>query len=233
MSWRQTGISAACLAVIVGFANLLSAQNKSRFEVLSRDDTGGLRITVVRDNQLSSCFAVFMVESPVPPPAPQVDLTPSPAELARQEVILRIRDAAAKRDAEMYDLNTEFERRAGRPYNSVTSLNNTYAVDPVLLGKYQQTLQTINEQYEDTLRSLVPGTYPWAAAVPGMRTGGLENSAGAMDLALLNPDPSATTRTMSNQFASIDNALRQLIAAPRLAASGPFPCSNTDTQKRR
>ena len=60
-----------CLAAIVGLTASLSAQNRNRFEILSRDSMsdGGLRITVVRDNQLSSCFAVFMVESPVPPPA--------------------------------------------------------------------------------------------------------------------------------------------------------------------
>jgi hypothetical protein len=40
-------------------------------------------------------------------------------------------------------------------------------------------------------------------------------------------------RTITNQFARIDDTLKRLIAAPRLAASGPFPCSNADTQKRR
>jgi hypothetical protein len=232
MSRRLTCAAAACLAAIVGFATSLSAQNKSRFEILSRDDAGGLRITVVRDTQLSSCFAVFMVESPVPPPAPQVDLTPTPAELARQEVILQIRDAAARRDQQLYELNTEFERRAGRPYDSLLN-DPTYAVDPVLLGNYQQNYQKINQQYENVLLSVVPGSYPYAAAVPGMRTGGLEDASSALRLALANPDPSAAMKTMSNQFASIDNALRQLIAAPRLAASGPFPCNNAETPKRR
>jgi hypothetical protein len=80
---------------------------------------------------------------------------------------------------------------------------------------------------------VVPGTYPYAAPVPGMRTGGLEDAASVMRLALLNPDPTATARTMSNQLARIDDALRRLSAAPRLTASGPFPCANNDTQKRR
>jgi hypothetical protein len=230
MSWRLTCIPAACLAAIVSLATSLSAQN--RFQIISQDDAGGLRITVVRDTQLSSCFAVFSMESAVPPAVAEVVPPPGPAELARQDAILRIRDAAATRDQQLYDLNTEFERRAGRSYNSLTSLNNTYAVDPVLLGAYQQNLQKINEQYENTLRSVVPGTMPWAAAVPGMRTGGLEDAAGVMNLALLNPDPSGTARTLSNQIAQIDDALRRLNAAPRLAASGPFPCANTEAPRR-
>ena len=230
MSWRP--LTAACLAAIVGFAASLSAQN--RFQVLSREAmSDGLQITVVRDNQLSSCFAVFSMESPTPSQVAEVVQPPSPAELARQQAILHIRDAAERRDRQMYELNTEFERRAGRSYNALTSLNNTYAVDPVLLGAYRDNLQKINEEYEDTLRSVIPGTYPWAAAVPGTRTGGLENSAGAMSLALLNPDPTAAMRTMSEQVARIDDTLRRLIAAPRLAASGPFPCNNAETPKRK
>lgn len=236
MSRRRPCFTAVCFAAIVGFATSLSAQNKSRFEVLSQDSMtgpGGFRITVVRDNQLSSCFAVFSMESDVPPAVAEVVPPPGPAELARQDAILRIRDAAARRDQQLYELNTEFERRAGRSYNALTSLNNTYAVDPVLLGAYQQNMQKINEQYENALRSVVPGTFPWAAAVPGMRTGGLEDSASVMNLALLNPDPSANARTLSNQIARLDEALRRLTAAPRLAASGPFPCNNADTPKRR
>ena len=66
-----------------------------------------------------------------------------------------------------------------------------------------------------------------------MRTGGLEDAASVMNLALLNPDPSANARTVSNQIARIEYALGQLANAPRLAASGPFPCNNADTPKRR
>src|SRR5215472_2499577 len=234
MSRRLPRISAACFAAIVGFTTSLSAQN--RFQVVSQDamnDAGGLRVTVVRDTQLGSCFAVFSMDSggAPPPPVAEVVPPPSPAELARQEAILRIRDAAATRDAQLYDLNREFERRAGRSYNSLTSLNNTYAVDPVLLGAYQQNLQKINEQYENTLRSIVPGTFPWAAPVPGMRTGGLEDAASVMNLALLNPDPSANSRTMSNQIARTKTALNQRPTARRLAASERSPARNAKTKK--
>jgi hypothetical protein len=235
MSTRLSGTAAVCLAAIVGFTASLSAQNRNRFEILSRDsmnDAGGLRITIIRDNQLSACFAVFMVEPPTPPPAPQVDFTPSPAELARQDTILQIRYAAERRDRQLAQLNAEFTRRAGRPYDSITS-TSTYAVDPVLLGNYQQDLQKINQEYENVLLSLAPGTYPYAAPVPGMRTGGVTDASSALRLALLDPDPNAATRAMSNQFTSIENTLRQLIAAPRLAASGPFPCSNAAPAKPR
>jgi hypothetical protein len=48
-----------------------------------------------------------------------------------------------------------------------------------------------------------------------------------MRLALLDPNPTETMRAITDQFARIDNTLKRLIAAPRLAASGPFPCGNT------
>jgi hypothetical protein len=105
-------------------------------------------------------------------------------------------------------------------------------VDPVLLGKYQQDMQRINQQYENVLLSVVPGSYAYAAPVPGMKTGGVD-AASALRLAMLDPNPSATTRTMTNQFARIDEALRRLSEAPRLAASGPFPCNNAETPKRK
>ena len=233
MSRRLFGTAAVCLAAIVGTTISLFAQNKNRFEILSRDsmNDGGLRITVVRDNQLSSCFAVFMVESPVPPPAPQADWTPTPAELARQDAILQLRYAAERRDRQLAQLNADFTRRAGRPYDSITS-TSTYAVDPVLLGNYQQDYQKINQEYENAVISLVPGSVPFAVPTPGMRAGGTDPASVAR-LALLDPDPNASLRAMSNQFASIDNALRQLIAAPRLAASGPFPCSNAPSKPRQ
>jgi hypothetical protein len=231
MSTRPPCITAACLAAIVSFATTLSAQ--SRFQIVSQDgmnDAGGLRITVVRDTQLSSCFAVFSVESPVPPPVTEVVAPPSPAELARQEAIVRMGEAAVRRNQQLADLNAEFERRAGRPYTSLTS-NSTYAVDPVLLGNYQQDLQRINQEYENVMLSVVPGTFPYATAVPGMRSGGLEDASSTLRLALLDPNPTETMRTITNQFARIDDVLRRLIAAPRLAASGPFPCGNTAKPK--
>jgi hypothetical protein len=87
---------------------------------------------------------VFSVESPVPPPVAEVIGPPSPGELARQEAIQRMGEAAVRRNYQLADLNAEFERRTGRPYSSLTS-NSTYAVDPVLLGNYQQDLQKINQ----------------------------------------------------------------------------------------
>ena len=229
---RPRSLAAACLAVIVGFSTFLSAQ--SRFQVLSQDsmnDAGGLRVTVIRDTQLSSCFVVFSTESPVTPPVPELYTPPSPGEVARQEAIQRMGQAAIRRNQQLADLNANFERRAGIPYTAWTS-NTTYAVDPVLLGNYQQDLQRINQEYENVLLSIVPGTYPYAAPVPGMRTGGLEDAASALRLALLDPNPTETMRTITNQFARIDDALKRLNAAPRLAATGPIPCSSAEAPKR-
>lgn len=226
MSRRPPCIPAACLAAIVGFAIPLFAQN--RFQVLTRDsmaDASGLRITVVRDNQLSSCFALFTVESPAQPPAPEVVAPPSPAEVARQEAAQRVRYAAERRDLQLAALNAEFQRKAGRPYDSLWS-NSNYAVDPVLLGNYEQDRRKINLEFENVLLTEIPGSYPYATPYPGMRTGGFQGAATSTLNAMLDPEPSSTMKAINGQFARIDEALRRLAEAPRLGVSGPFPCSN-------
>ena len=182
------------------------------------NDAGGLRITVVRDTQLSSCFAVFSVESPVPPPVAEVIVPPSPGELARQEAILRMGEAAVRRNQQLADLNAEFERRTGRPYSSLTS-NSTYAVDPVLLGNYQQDLQKINQEYQNVMLSIVPGTFPYAAACSrheNRRIGrrGQRDEAGAAR--------SKSDRDDENDHESIRENRRHAEAADRRAAARGF-----------
>jgi hypothetical protein len=188
-------------------------------------DASGLRITVVRDNQLSSCFALFTVESPAQPPAPEVVAPPSPAEVARQEAAQRVRYAAERRDLQLAALNAEFQRKAGRPYDSLWS-NSNYAVDPVLLGNYEQDRRKINLEFENVLLTEIPGSYPYATPYPGMRTGGFQGAATSTLNAMLDPEPSSTMKAINGQFARIDEALRRLAEAPRLGVSGPFPCSN-------
>lgn len=195
-------------------------------------DAAGLRITVVRDNQLSSCFALFTLDPPATPPAPEIVTPPSPADAARQRSIERIREAADRRDLQLSELNAEFTRRAGRPYDSLTS-NANYAVDPVLLGNYEQDRRKINEAYEDALRTEIPGSYPYAVPYPGMRTGAWEDAANAIRRAVVDPDPASAMKTMAGQFARIDEALRRLNEAPRLAVSGPFACGSPTPPARR
>jgi hypothetical protein len=224
---------ALCLAATAGLAAPLFAQ--SRFELLSRDaltDASGLRIVVVRDNQLSSCFALFTMDPPAAPPPAEVVVTPSPADIARQQSIERIRRAAEKRDLQLAALNAEFTKRAGRPYDSLTS-NANYAVDPVLIGNYEQDRRRINEAYDNVLWSEIPGSYPYAVPYPGMRTGGWEDAANAVRRAMVDPDPSSAMKTMATQFARIDEALRRLNEVPRLAVSGPFACNGNIPPPRR
>jgi len=129
-------------------------------------------------------------------------------------------------------LGPEFTKRAGRPYDTLTS-NANYAVDPVLLGNYEQDRHKINESYENVLRTEIPGSYPYAVPIPGMRTGGWEDAANAIRRAMLDPDPSSAMKTIASQFARIDEALRRLSEVPRLAVSGPFACGGTVPPPRR
>src|SRR5512138_1546936 len=121
MLTRSPWIGAACLAATAGLAAPLSSPvfAQSRFELMSRyviGDAAGLRIMVVRDNQLSSCFALFTMDPPAAPQPPEVVAAPDPADAARQQSIQRIRSAAERRDIQLADLNAAFTKRTGRPY---------------------------------------------------------------------------------------------------------------------
>lgn len=213
MSARST-LAAACIVTVFFSGTALSAQ--ARFRVLAQNAIGevsGLRIVTIRDNQLSACYTLFIMEPSAPLDAMPV---PMPVDDVTAQSVQRIRDAAEARDRQLVELRARASRAA--PWDSVAA------------ARYEAERQKIEDAYEQVLRAEIPGSYPWATPVPGMRAGGWEDAANAMRRAIVDPDPTSAMKTATVQFARLDALLRRLIEAPRLAAAGPFTCDAEATK---
>lgn len=65
MSTQSTYASAMSLSALCMLLAALPVQAQARFQVLTQDgiaEVSGLRIATIRDNQLSACFTLFIME---------------------------------------------------------------------------------------------------------------------------------------------------------------------------
>jgi hypothetical protein len=216
-----------CGALLLMSASL-SAQ--SRFQALKQDtiaEVAGLRIITVRDTLLNSCYTLFMMEAL--PPA-DTGAPPAPIDDARQQSIQRLRDAGARHDREVGQLKAQFEAKTGLTPEmarvpGIAVAKNVSLAD--YLVRYEVERTKVDGEYESVLRAEIPGSLPGASSTPGMKTGAWEDLAEATRRAVANPDP-GTMKTLADPV-GLNNQLaswfQHLSEAPRLAASGPVPCS--------
>jgi hypothetical protein len=200
-------VAAGAIALVCAAA--ASAQN--HFAVAGQTTipgVSGLRIVTVRDTDMSMCYTLFIVETQAPPAEATTATVPA---VDTSAVVQRVRAAATRRDQAINALNQETQASS--------------ALDPTVAARYQAARRKIEDEYEQALRAEIPGSYPWASAVPGVRSGGWEDPANATRRALLDPDPSSTMKTLVEQFGRLESLLIQLIEAPRVAVSGPSRCS--------
>lgn len=203
MAMRPACIVAACVAALWASETTLSAQ--TRFEILGQDtmtNVSGLRIVTIRDNQLSACYTLFVMQSSVAP-AEEAVAAPTPADEAIRQSVQRIREAADKRDRQVAELM------------STTSTP----------GQFETARVKIEEEYERALMAELPGSHPWASALPGVKSGAPEDSASAIRRAMLDPDPTSSMKAMADRLARLEDLLTRLIEEPRLAVSGPVACA--------
>src|SRR5262245_15201701 len=150
---------------VVGVAALLvwsigarsDAAPQSRFELLGQEPVAavaGLNVYTIRDSVTAGCYTLFVLDSDQSP-------RPSPAEAAVTEVLTpeqlesvrvadQLRDAIAVRNRSIEDLRSR----------STSMWVNQYET---------QRLQ-IDSDYEQTVRSLLPGLHPSATVSPGWPT---------------------------------------------------------------
>ena len=204
MPLRSNRLAASvCGTALLVYASAAPAQD--RFAVQAQSSipgVAGLRIVTIVDAERSTCYTLFIVESQAPPPDPAGASTATPETNA---VVERIREAASRRDRAIAALNQQTQ--------TASSLDATAA------AKYEAARRKIEDDYEQVLRTEIPGSYSWASAVPGVRSGGWEDPAAATRRALLDPDPSSTTKTLVERFARLESLLVQLIEAPRVAVA--------------
>lgn len=215
MSIRSGCIVAAWVLALSLWVTGVAAQE--RFGVVAQNavaPVSGLRIVTIRDNQRAECYTLFILEPPAgaavaPVPALDDEVT---------ESVRRVREAAENRDRQLADLKARTAKRPAFPLDSA---------EPARW--YEIERRKIDEQYEQVLRAETAATYPWASSFPGTRSGGWEDSANAIRRGVVDPDPTSTMKTMMDHLVRIDELLRKLADAPRLAASGPNRCEESAT----
>ena len=70
----------------------------------------------------------------------------------------------------------------------------------------------------------IPERWPWASALPGVRSGGQGDGVIAPPRSDIDPDPSSVRHTFESEFAQEVELLRRVIETPQITSSGPFAC---------
>jgi hypothetical protein len=193
-------IAMLCAAMLAAPA----VRAQGRFQIESRDvlSQSSLVIYTIRDNQLSTCYTLFVVE---PPPAPVQSVTDSPASNNAEK-------ARAARDEQLAALKVRVDARA--PSDRVS-----HAIDD------QAAAKKIEDEFNQAiLGAPVMGTQPWAVPLPGMQTSDTQYPADSMRRASVDP---TTGRVAADDSRRFEQVLIQAAQAPRIAATGPVPCKPT------
>jgi len=213
-------LSLRIIAVVIGLTTSLSiASAQTRVELLTRETipgVDGLQMLTIRDNQLSVCYMLFILQPTVSPalPAPTAVQTDS-----TQQSVQRVREAAERHDRQVGELKKRFQAQTGRPYEMWPPTTTTGWYDAST--NYESDRKKIDDEYEHVLRTEMPGSYPWSVLTPGMRTGGWEDAAEAMRRSITNPDPRPFADSLNTQLGFL---FQRLAEAPRMTVSGPVPC---------
>jgi hypothetical protein len=200
---RVAKISAGLLVL---FGTVVNAQNT--LDVVAQGPVSGisgLRAITIRDNQLSACYTLFILEQ-------RTDVgVVTTADVATQQSLQRMREAADERDRRIAELNAATDLSHLNDYEQA-----------VARAKYEDDRVRIDDQYEQALRMEIPGSYPWSSTRPGTKSGSQEDPANAVRRAVVDPNPTSTLLTQ--EFAELNTLIRSLIEAPRMTSSGPFAC---------
>ena len=213
----QVAAVAALLASSIGARNDAVAQ--SRFELLGREPVGavtGLTIYTIRDSVTASCYTLFVLgpDQLPPPSAADTEVTEllTPEQLERVHVAELLRDAIAVRNRSIEDLRSRGSSSMWVPYE-------------------QQRLQ-IDSDYEQTVRSLLPGLHPSTTIAPGWPTSSPDEVAAAVRTAIADGD-SALNAARQSEVDALMQRLLKGAASNRLAAAGPFTCPAPANQPLR
>jgi hypothetical protein len=195
------------------------AAAQSRFELLGQNPVGavtGLTVYTIRDGVTAGCYTLFVLDpaqssAPVPAETAITEvLTPEQSERARVAQLLR--DAIAERNRRIVDLRSRS-----------TSMWTV---------QYETLLQQIDSDYEQTVRSLLPGLNPRAQVAPGWPTSSPDEVAAAVRTAIADGDIATGTARQSRVEALMERLLKSA-ASSRLAAAGPFACPALTDQPQR
>jgi len=211
------------------------AAAQGRFELIGQDAVGavaGLTVYTIRDSVTAGCYTLFVLApDQLPPPSPaeaQVTEVLTPEQLEKVRVAEQLRDAIAVRNRNIEDLRSRSSS--------------------MWLVQYENQRLQIDSDYDQTVRSLLPGLYPSATLAPGWPTSPLaytsgtlapgwptnspEEVAAAVRTAIAEGDHAVSTARQSE----VDGLMQRLLkgaASNRLAAAGPLACPALTAQTVR
>jgi len=205
--WHVAGVAAL---VVWSISARSDAAAQSRFQLLGQEPVAavaGLTVYTIRDSVTAGCYTLFVLDPDQPPrpspaePAVTEVLTPEQLETVRVAELLR--DAIAVHNRSIVDLRSRS-----------TSM---------WVGQYETLRQQIDSDYEQTVRSLLPGLYPSATLSPGWPTSSPDEVTAAVRTAIADGDSVVNTARQSEVDAQMQRLLKGA-ASNRLAAAGPLAC---------
>jgi hypothetical protein len=205
VTWAAT---AACFVYSMIAAPDLGAQ--TRFDLLSADAVPavqGLNVYTIRDNQLAVCYSVFIADSadatasnlPVPEPPP-----PTPAQLEQARVAQALKDAVATYGRQLADLQKQ-----------------NFLMWSV---EYVTAQERIRDEYEQSVRRVLPTVYPSAQVAPGYPTSTWDEMNAAVRRAIAEGEAPNVAADRAGIDERIEYLLRRATASARLAVTGPTAC---------
>jgi hypothetical protein len=196
------------------------AAPQRRFELVGQEPVAavtGLTVYTIRDSVTAGCYTLFVLDGDQsPPPSPAetaVTEVLTPEQLERVRVAEQLRDAIAERNRSIEDLRS----RSG---------------STMWLGQYENLRLQIDSDYEQTVRSLLPGLHPSSTLAPGWPTSSPDEVAAAVRTAIADGESALNAAHQSG----VDAMMQRLIkgaASNRLAAAGPFTCPALTNQPLR
>jgi len=203
-STRTTiGVAACCVCWMVTPA----AAAQSRFEVLGADPVAaieGLNIYTIRDNQMASCYTVFVIDPADAPPSSlavqEPAPPPTPAQLERVRVAQTLKDANATRERKVVELQKR--------------ISTMWTVE------FETARERIDDEYERAVRRVLPALYPSAQIAPGWRTTTPDELNSAVRRAIADGDAAIGATAAAGIDEPIDRLLNRRTVSARLAVSG-------------
>jgi hypothetical protein len=213
---RLAGV-AALLVWSLGAGSGAAAQ--SRFELLGQDQVAavtGLTVYTIRDRATAGCYMLFALDPAQSGPSaaePAITEEPTAEQLESVHVAQLLKDAIAERNRRIVDLQSHSA--------------SMWTV------QYETLRQQIDSDYEETVRSLLPGLHPRAQVAPGWPTSTPDEVAAAVRNAIADGDSVVNTAARESRVEAFMQRLLTGVASTRLAAAGPFACPAPTAQPQR
>jgi hypothetical protein len=195
------------------------AAAQGRFQLLGQEPVAavtGLTVYTIRDGVTARCYTLFALD-PAQVPAPRLAETAITGELTAEqleqtEVAQILKDAIAVRNRRIVDLRSRGTL--------------------MWAGQYETLRQEIDSDYEQTVRSVLPGLHPRAQIAPGWPTSTPDEVEAAVRTAIADGDYAIHMARQSGVEAVMERLLASA-ASSRLAAAGPFACPALADQTQR